>query len=126
MMNKEFERYNIKVEIPITVILETIFSSDNKDVETLCRWALKYGFVDLIDNDKVKYYKLQDDYEKQSFYTYLSKQERKQYDYENYLCDKLEEKDKQLHNIKFYIEQSDLKNMLWGKDLLEIIDRKGE
>ena len=28
---------------------------------------------------------------------------------------------KQLADIKFYIEQSDIKNMLWGKELLKII-----
>ena len=26
-----------------------------------------------------------------------------------------------LNNIKFYIEQSDIKNMLWGKEILKII-----
>ena len=29
---------------------------------------------------------------------------------------------KQLEKIKFYIEQSDIKNMLWGKEILKIID----
>lgn len=92
-MNKESERYLTKVEIPISVILETIFSDDNYDVETLSRWALKYGFVDLIkeDGDKLGYYKLQDDYTKQSFYVWLSKEERKQYDYEDYLLDKIDQ-----------------------------------
>ena len=32
-------------------------------------------------------------------------------------------KDKQLEAIKFYIEQSDIKNMLWGKEILKIIER---
>ena len=50
-MNKASERYNTKVEIPISVILETIFNDDNKDVETLSRWAKHYGFVDLIEKD---------------------------------------------------------------------------
>lgn len=92
-MNKTSERYLTKVEIPISVVLETIFSDDNQDVETLSRWALKYGFVDLIkeDGDKLGYYKLQDDYTKQSFYVWLSKEERKQYDYEDYLLDKIDQ-----------------------------------
>lgn len=101
-MNEASERYNVKVEIPISAILETIFSDDNQDVETLCRWAKKYGFVDLIkknQNDKLGCYTLQDDYTKQSFYILLDKDERKQYDYENYLCeenDKLQKENKQL------------------------------
>ena len=102
-MNKASERYNTKVEIPISVILETIFSDDNHDVETLCRWAKHYEFVDLIkenEKDKLGYYKLQDDYTKQSFYIWLDKEERKQYDYENYLLDEIEKKDKVLDKIK--------------------------
>ena len=101
-MNKESERYNKKVEIPISVILETIFSDDNKDVETLCRWAKKYGYVDLIkeDGDKLGYYKLQDDYTKQSFYICLDKEERKQYDYEDYLLDELQRKDNIIKDAK--------------------------
>ena len=98
-MNKASERYNTKVEIPISVILETIFSDDNHDVETLCRWAKHYGFVDLIkkdENDKIGYYKLQDDYTKQSFYIWLSKEERKQYDYEDYLLDEIEKLKKEI------------------------------
>lgn len=92
-MNEAFERYNKRVEIPISIILETIFSDDNKDVESLSRWALKYGFVDLIkkDEDKLGYYKLQDDYTKQSFYILLDKEERKQYEYEDYLLDKIDQ-----------------------------------
>ena len=100
-MNKASERYNTRVEIPVSVILETIFSDDNQDVETLCRWAKHYGFVDLVkenENDKLGYYKLQNDYKKQSFYILLSKEERKQYEYENYL---LEENEK----LKSIIEQ---------------------
>lgn len=96
-MNKASERYNAKVKIPISVILETIFSDDNHDVETLCRWAKHYGFIDLIkknENDKLGYYKLQDDYTKQSFYIWLSKEERKQYDYEDYLLEKLDKIEK--------------------------------
>lgn len=92
-MSKEAtDRYNVKVEIPITVILETIFSTDNKDVETLSRWAKHYGFVDIIKDDTTKYgyYKLQDDYNKQDFYIWLDKEERQQYDYENFLADKLD------------------------------------
>ena len=100
-MNKASERYLTKVEIPISIILETIFSDDNQDVESLSRWALKYGFVDLIkeNGDKLGYYKLQDDYTKQSLYIWLDKEERQQYDYENFLCDKLEEKDEQIQEL---------------------------
>ncbi len=89
-MSDASKRYNTKVEIPISVILETIFSSDNHDVETLSRWALKYGFVDLKEKKGHKYYQLQDDYTKQSFYVWLDKEERKQYDYENYLIEEIE------------------------------------
>ena len=96
MENKIDERYNTKVAIPISIILETIFSSDNRDVETLSRWALKYGFVDLIEKDGKKYYQLQNDYKKQSFYIWLSKEERKQYDYEDYLIDENEKLKSQL------------------------------
>lgn len=104
---KASERYNTKVEIPISVILETIFSDDNKDVETLCRWAKKYEFVDLIkkdENDKLGYYKLQDDYTKQSFYIWLDKEERKQYDYEDYLLDINENYKQALKDIKTLIQ----------------------
>ena len=106
-MNKAFERYNKRVEIPISVILETIFSDDNKDVESLSRWALKYGFIDLIkeNGDKLGYYKLQDDYTKQSFYILLDKEERRQYDYEDFLCDKLQEKDQQIDNLNNVIKE---------------------
>lgn len=31
---------------------------------------------------------------------------------------------KQLADIKFYIEQSDIKNMLWGKEILKIINKE--
>lgn len=109
-MNKASERYNIKVEIPISVILETIFSDDNKDVETLCRWAKKYGFVDLED----KYYKLQEDYTKQSFYIWLSKNERKQYDYEDYLLNKIEQLEKENKQLKEKVDY--LKNKCENKD----------
>ena len=37
-----------------------------------------------------------------------------------------DERGKLINKIKSYLDQSDLKNMLWGKDLLEIIDRTGE
>lgn len=107
-MNKDFERYNTKIEIPVSVVLETIFSTDNKDVETLSRWALKHVFVDLIEDKKGKYYKLQDDYTKQSFYILLNKEERKQYDYEDYLIGQVEEKDKEieiLNNILNELEK---------------------
>ena len=93
-MNKASERYNIKVEIPISVILETIFNEDNHDVETLSRWAKHYGFVDLVEKKGHKYYQLQKDYKKQSFYIWLSKEERKQYDYEDYLLEKLDKIEK--------------------------------
>ena len=33
---------------------------------------------------------------------------------------------KDLENIKFYIEQSDIKNMLWGKEILKIIGDENE
>ena len=39
------------------------------------------------------------------------------------LCDEIDKKNKQLDDIKFYIEQSDIKNMLWGKEILKIIER---
>lgn len=110
-MNKASERYNTKVEIPISIILETIFSEDNHDVETLCRWAKRYGFIDLIkenEKDKLGYYKLQDDYTKQSFYMWLDKEERKQYDYENYLLDEIEKKDKVLDKIKEYVKENSI------------------
>jgi len=108
-MNKASERYNAKVEIPISVILETIFSDDNKDVETLCRWAKHYGYVDLIkeNGDKLGYYKLQDDYTKQSFYVLLNKEERKQYDYEDYLLDENQRKDNIINELKEYIKNID-------------------
>ena len=32
-------------------------------------------------------------------------------------------KEKIIHDIKFYIEQSDIKDMLWGKDILKIIEK---
>lgn len=106
-MNKASERYNTKVEIPISIILETIFSDDNHDVETLCRWAKHYEFVDLIkkdENDKLGYYKLQDDYTKQSFYVWLDKEERKQYDYEDYLLDEIDKYKNVIDKIKEYCE----------------------
>ena len=118
-MNKASERYNTKVEIPISVILETIFSDDNHDVETLCRWAKHYEFVDLIkkdENNKLGYYKLQDDYTKQSFYIWLDKEERKQYDYEDYLLDKLDKYKNVIEKIKEYINKE---ISLIDKDLSE-------
>jgi hypothetical protein len=36
------------------------------------------------------------------------------------------ELEKKLDAIKFYIEQSDIKNMLWGKEILEIIGDNNE
>ena len=99
-MNEISNRYNVKVEIPISVILETIFSDDNYDVETLSRWAKHYCFVDLIEKDGHKYYKLQDDYTKQSFYIWLSKEERKQYEYEDYLIEELEKYEQTINKIK--------------------------
>lgn len=107
-MNEASKRYNTKVEIPISVVLETIFTDDNEDVESLCRWALHYGFIDLVkenENDR-GYYKLQDDYTKQSFYIWLNKEERKQYDYENHLIDKLEEKDKEIERLNNIINKT--------------------
>lgn len=40
--------------------------------------------------------------------------------------DYIEKLEKQLQSIKFYIEQSDIKNMLWGKEMLEIIGGNDE
>lgn len=131
-MNKASERYNTKVEIPISVILETIFSDDNKDVETLSRWAKKYDFVDLIEKDGKKYYKLQEDYTKQSFYIWLSKKERKQYDYEDYLLNENEQLQQRIDKAIEYIEEranidDDYIKELWLidneiKDLLQILE----
>ena len=123
-MNKASERYNTKVEIPITVILETIFSDDNKDVETLCRWAKHYGYVDLIkeNGDKLGYYKLQDDYNKQSFYVLLDKEERKQYDYEDYLLDELQRKDNIINELKNIIENGEGYKLVGTND--ELISKK--
>lgn len=103
-MNKISERYNTKVEVPISIILETIFSDDNHDVETLSRWAKHYNFVDLIEKEGKKYYQLQKDYKKQSFYIWLSKEERKQYEYEDYLLNEIEEKENQLHEQDLKID----------------------
>lgn len=104
-LNKEFERYHTKIEIPASVVLETIFSTDNKDVETLSRWALKHGFVDLVEKENGKYYQLQDDYEKQSFYTYLSKKERKQYEYEDYLIEQLGKKENIINELEKWLNE---------------------
>ena len=90
---KATERYMTKVEVPISILLETMFSSDNQDVENISRWVYKYGFCDFKKGKKYgKYgsYVLQKDYEKQSFYLCLDKEERKQYDYENYLLDEID------------------------------------
>ena len=126
-LNKEFERYNTKIEIPASVVLETIFSSDNKDVETLSRWALKHGFVDLIEKEDGKYYQLQDDYEKQSFYTYLSKEERKQYDYEDYLIDQLQQKESIIKEVREYFKNHTFKYddlmLIKPSDVFEILDK---
>lgn len=126
-MNKASERYNVKVEIPISVILETIFSDDNKDVETLSRWAKKYSFVDLIEKDGKKYYKLQEDYTKQSFYIWLSKKERKQYDYENYLIDELDKYKNKINEAIECIKINTYENIYKTKvvnanDLLQILE----
>lgn len=101
-MSKEAtDRYSVKVEIPITIILETIFSSDNQDVESLSRWAKKYGFVDFVkDEGKYGAYRLQDDYNKQDFYVLLDRDERRQYEYENFLLDKIEKLEKELASAK--------------------------
>jgi len=34
--------------------------------------------------------------------------------------------EKKLEDIKFYIEQNDIKNMLWGKEILKIIGENNE
>ena len=102
-MSKEAtDRYSVKVEIPITVILETIFSTDNNDIETLCRYARKYGFVDFDEKEKV--YKLQKDYNKQDFYVWLSKEERKQYDYESTLLNRIDKAIDILDNSSHYLK----------------------
>lgn len=93
-------RYDVKIEIPITIILQTIFSKDNYDVESLARWTKKYGFIDLKDG----MYELQDDYYEQDFYTILDEEERKQYEYEDCLIeeiDKLKERMKKSRE-KYY------------------------
>lgn len=113
-MSKEAtDRYNVKVEIPITVILETIFSTDNKDVETLCRYAREYGFVDFDEKERV--YKLQKDYNKQNFYVWLSKKERKQYDYEDTLLDRIDKaieyNDYLRKNCKYKLNDGHLRKM---------------
>jgi len=116
-MNEVSERYLTKVEIPISVILETIFSDDNYDVETLSRWALKYGFVDLVknDGDKLGYYKLQDDYTKQSFYVWLSKEERKQYEYEDYLLDIIERLKNNWNELEKWVKEQ-IEEKKYGND----------
>lgn len=45
----------------------------------------------------------------------------KSYVYILHLEEKYNKSQKQLESIKFLIEQSDIKNMLWGKEILEII-----
>lgn len=40
----------------------------------------------------------------------------------NFIVDLLKERE----DIKFYIEQSDIKNMLWGKEILKIIGENDE
>lgn len=132
-LNEHSERYNTKVEIPISVILETIFSDDNRDVETLCRWAKHYGFVDLIEKDKSKYYQLQDDYAKQSFYIWLDKEERKQYDYEDYLLDENERLNNIINNFEKWLEEyisllkdPDIYEEQTLEDLKEVLDKLRE
>ena len=39
----------------------------------------------------------------------------------NSLSNMVIQKDKKLNAIKFYIEQSNIKDMLWGKEILKII-----
>lgn len=39
------------------------------------------------------------------------------------LCDEIDKKEKIIHDIKFYMEQSGLKNMIWGKEILKIINK---
>lgn len=40
-----------------------------------------------------------------------------------YLCAENDRKDKMLKDIKSYIKNSDLDKMLWGKELMEIIEK---
>ena len=123
-LNKEFERYHTKIEIPASVVLETIFSTDNKDVETLSRWALKHGFVDLVEKENGKYYQLQDDYEKQSFYTYLSKKERKQYEYEDYLIEQLGKKENIINELEKWLnEEYDATIFDYHNAIEDVIDK---
>lgn len=44
----------------------------------------------------------------------------------NSLSNMVIQKDKKLNAIRFYIEQSDIKDMLWGKEILKIIGDKNE
>ena len=46
--------------------------------------------------------------------------------YENWLIiqEYIDRQQKRHDSIKFYIEQSDIKNMLWGKEILEIIEKE--
>lgn len=81
-----------------------------------------------VDKENGKYYQLQDDYEKQSFYTYLSKEERKQYEYEDYLIEQLQQKENVIKEGREYIENYmpnydfDKTNL---KKLLGILDKGG-
>jgi len=102
-MEKATKRYNTKVEIPISIILDTVFSNYNDDVELLCRQAFKYGFVDF--DDKTNEYVLQKDYKEQDLYIDLDKEERKQHDFEN----KLIEKGKKLEKEYICLQQENQK-----------------
>jgi hypothetical protein len=44
----------------------------------------------------------------------------------NSLANMVIQKNKQLDKIKFYIEQSNIKDMLWGKEILKIIGENDE
>lgn len=119
-MSKEAtDRYSVKVEIPITVILETIFSTDNNDVETLCRYARKYGFVDFDEKEKV--YKLQKDYNKQDFYVWLSKEERKQYDYESTLLNRIDKALDKITNLKEPLQLIEVQLPSWLDELEDVL-----
>ena len=67
-----------------------------------------HQYVHLGNLDRVKFNKL----EKASILLLRTELHQK------YLLDK---KDKIINDIKFYIEQSDIANMLWGKEILKII-----
>ena len=63
-------------------------------------------------NDLIKLEKIREDL----LYEYLFKGEERN-------IKKIDKLQQQLADIKFYIEQSNIKDMLWGKEILEIIEK---